>query len=102
MAPTKLRSLAILTRPGGRFAGMPAFTAITILHHGLPRLGFEIERRGLMWPRLTAAYQRALLASLHPGGATRTLRLTTGRAERLWISSRTLRALDAAPARRVA
>jgi hypothetical protein len=74
MAPTKLRSLAILTRPGG----------------------------GLMWPRLTAAYQRALLASLHPGGATRTLRLTTGRAERLWISSRTLRALDAAPARRVA
>ena len=81
-----LDALAERARPGQRLAEVPAFMAITIFHHGLQRLGFEPEPDGLTWPRLTAAYQRALLASRHPDGVVRLHRVASARAERLWIS----------------
>jgi YkoP-like protein len=78
-------SLTMLTRlcmGSERFATLPAFSAITIFHQGLARLGFEIEPGGLLSPRLTGAYQRALLRALAARpGLHRSLR-----AERLWIS----------------
>jgi hypothetical protein len=48
-------------------------------------------------PYLTAAYQRALLAVLHPAGARRLRRLANTRAERLWLSRGRLLALYGAP-----
>jgi hypothetical protein len=95
-----LRRLATLAARGERLGDVRAFTAVTILHHGLPRLGFEFDLRGLAFPRLTGAYQRALLASLHPRGAGRTLPLASGQAERLWISRDRLLARFAASASR--
>ena len=88
-----LEALADRTRPAGELAALPAFMAVTIFHHGLKRLGFEAEPRGLFWPRCTAVYQRALLASLHPDGVFRLQRVAFTRAERLWISGDRLRAL---------
>jgi hypothetical protein len=88
-----LRVLAALTGAGRRAADVTAFCAITILHHGLPRLGFERDPRPPACPQLIAAYQRALLATLHPSGAARLIRLANSRAERLWISRGRLRAL---------
>jgi len=94
-----LRVLAALAEPGGPLAGVNAFAAITIMHRGLARLGFERDRRPLAWPGLTSAYQRALLVSLHPLGARRLPRLTHCRAERLWISRTRLCALYGTAAR---
>ncbi|MBI2217066.1 MAG: hypothetical protein HYU51_07190 [Candidatus Rokubacteria bacterium] len=92
-----LRTLAWRARPDGPLADLTAFSAVTILHHGMPRIGFEHDAVGLVWPRVTTAYQRALLASLHPDGWARTLRLPGAGSERLWMSRRTLLALyDAA------
>ncbi len=79
-----LESLAGEVRPGGRLADVAAFMAVTIFHHGLRRLGFDAEPDGLFWPRVTAAYQRALLASLHPDGVLRLARV--GPAARMCIS----------------
>jgi hypothetical protein len=94
-----LHVLAALAEPGGPVAGVNAFAAITIMHRGLARLGFERDRRQLTWPGVTGAYQRALLASLHPLGGRRLLRLAHCGAERLWISRTKLRALYGMPAR---
>jgi len=80
-----LECLADLARPAGRLADVDAYTAITILHHGLPRLGFERDPRRPLMPRMIAAYQRALLASLHPGGIGRA-GLAVSTAERVWLS----------------
>ena len=84
-----LRVLAERARPGGPLAGVVAFSALTILHHGLPRIGFERDPRGPAWPRLTSVYQRALLASMHPNGYDASRRVGA-RAQRLWISRRAL------------
>jgi hypothetical protein len=94
-----LRDLAMLASPGQRAADVMAFSAITILHHGLPRLGFERDPTPPACPYLIAAYQRALIATLHPAGAGRLLRLANARAERLWISAARLRALYGAASR---
>lgn len=88
-----LGALAAEARDGQRLAGLSAFTAVTIFHHGLRRLGFETQRDGLVWPRVTALYQRALLGSLHPNGALRRHRPPSAGAERLWISRDRLLAL---------
>ncbi len=81
-----LRRLAVESEPGRPFAAVTAFTAVTIFHRQLQRLGFEVEPRGLWWPRLTGLYQCRLLAVLHPDGPGRLVRLPTRRAERLWMS----------------
>lgn len=85
-----LRELAALASGGGRLAAARAFAATTIFHRGLRRLGFETERRRLVWPGYVAAYQRALLTTLHPAGAARVRRLALVRAERLWIAREAL------------
>ena len=90
---TSLEALAEATAPGGWLAGVSAFVVVTIFHRGLLRLGFEADPNGLVCPRLTASYQRALLASLHPNGVLRLPRLASTRAERLWISRDRLLAL---------
>jgi hypothetical protein len=61
-----LRALARATHRGGRFEDLEAFSAITIFHHGLARLGFVVEPHGLIAPRVTGAYQRRLLALYGP------------------------------------
>jgi hypothetical protein len=86
---TSLATLAALSRPGARFDGVEAFTAVTIFHTGLERLGFEVEADGLAWPQLVASYQRTLLRAIHPGG-TRLGKRTRARAERLWITRQRL------------
>jgi len=93
-----LQNLALLSLPPGRLAGVCAFTAVTIFHHGLVRAGFEVEPNGLVWPASVGAYQRALLASLHPSGRSRLVRLGGTRAERLWISRERLLARYGLPA----
>jgi hypothetical protein len=87
-----LRTLAALAA-GGRFADVRAFAAVTILHRGLRRVGFELEPGALRAPWLTAGYQRFLLAALHPDASARLQRLAGARAERLWISRERLIAL---------
>lgn len=74
--------LARLSNVDERFAGLAAFSAITIFHQGLVRLGFEVETDGLIIPRVTGAYQHALLLSL---GARPGLHRSPC-ARRLWIS----------------
>jgi len=81
-----LRTLAALAEPGGRFADVQAFGAVTIHHQALRRAGFEIERPPLALGGIVAAYQRVLLAALHPSGGARLQRLASARAERVWIS----------------
>jgi hypothetical protein len=88
-----LRQLAHETTPGGPLEALSAFSAVTIFHRGLGRLGFERDPRPLWLPRLTGVYQRALLASLHPGGIARLAALHHRRAARLWISRARLRDL---------
>ncbi|HXH83405.1 MAG TPA: hypothetical protein VNN07_10800, partial [Candidatus Tectomicrobia bacterium] len=59
-----LATLAWLADGGGRYRDVVAFSAITIFHHGLTRLGFEVEPGALLAPRITGAYQHALLLTL--------------------------------------
>jgi hypothetical protein len=88
-----LQLLARLASPGERAADVTAFEATTIFHHGLPRLGFERGGLSPLSAYVTGAYQRALLATLHPAGADRLLRLANTRAQRLWLSRARLLAL---------
>jgi hypothetical protein len=81
-----LRELAHLTAAGGPLADVRAFCAITIFYRGLSRFGFRPERGGIVWPGLTAAYQRALMASLHPVGPLRFRRATHAQARRVWLT----------------
>jgi len=81
-----LRELAHLAAAGGPLEDVRAFSAITIFHRGLARIGFCAERDGLFWPGLTAAYQRALMTSLHPVGPLRFRRATHTLARRLWLT----------------
>jgi hypothetical protein len=88
---TSLGELARLASPGSRLSDVKAFCATTIFfHHAAQRLGFEVEDHPSGWLRLVAAYQRALLASLHPAGPARVQGPTHGRALRFWISRETL------------
>lgn len=98
-----LETLATLSRPDGILHDVVAFTAVTILHHilhhGAARAGFEIEKDAVAFAPLAAAYQRALLAALHPAGRSRLVRMAAARSERLWISRERLLALYLAPGR---
>jgi hypothetical protein len=88
---SSLHELARLAGPGGRLTDVKAFSATTIFfHQGLTRLGFTAENRAPACPRLVAAYQRALLVSLHPAGGVRLRRSSHRRALRLWISRENL------------
>jgi len=81
-----LHALARLAGPGGRLSDVRAFEATTIFfHQWFGRLGFEADPYGLAWPRLVAAYQRALRAYLLHAGPAR-----HRHAQRLWISRETL------------
>lgn len=86
-----LRELAGLA-DRGRLAGVPAFTATTIFHHALGRLGFEPARGSSGGSALVGAYQRALLASLRPAGHARLDARTRRHARQLWLSREALRA----------
>jgi len=90
-----LMMLARLSSDHERFAALVAFSAITIFHQGLARLGFEVETDGLITPRVTGAYQHALLLSL--GACPGEHRSACAR--RLWISRCRLRALYGSPRR---
>jgi YkoP-like protein len=81
-----LRELAQLAADRGALADVRAFCAITIFYRGLSRFGFRPERRGIVWPGLTAAYQRALMASLHPVGPLHFRRATHAQARRVWLT----------------
>ncbi len=96
-----LHALARLAGPGGRLSNVRAFEATTIFfHQWLTRLGFETDRNGLACPRLVAAYQRALRASLRPARPARFGRATDRRAQQFWISHETLQTrYDAAATR---
>ena len=89
---SSLTELARLTDSGEPLAEVRAFTATTILHHGLRRVGFEASSGGSARSALVTTYQRALLASLHPAGRTRLDAGSRHRAQQLWISRDTLRA----------
>jgi peptidoglycan-N-acetylglucosamine deacetylase len=92
-----LRSLAALSQPEGRLADVRAYAATTIFHEGLGRLGFEAEPGGLRWPKVVAAYQRALLMSMHTGSPVGLRAVTYHQAERVWISRQKLIRLYAPP-----
>jgi hypothetical protein len=83
-----LGELAFLARPGERLAHVSAFAAVTIFL-GLRRLGFE-RTPGPPLPRIVGAYQRALLAWLHPGGRLRASAGEPHPAQQLMISRRQL------------
>ncbi len=85
-----LHELGRLADVPGPYAGVRAFTAVTIFHRGLIRLGFQLERGGVIFPRLVGAYQRALLASLHPAGAPRVRSEGYRHARRLWLTRKAL------------
>lgn len=87
-----LGELARLTDPGGSLANVRAFTATTIRHHALGRLGFEPALGSSGESAFAGAYQRALLASLLPGGRVRLDTVTRLRARQLWMSCGALRA----------
>jgi hypothetical protein len=88
-----LRDLAHKIGEAERFVGVNAFAATTIFHQNLRRFGFETASDHLLCPMLVAFYQRALLACLHPEGSLRLHPAAYRRAERLWISRRTLEEL---------
>lgn len=84
------RELTRLAAPGGSLVQVRAFTATTILHHGLGRLGFEPARDGSGGSVIAGAYQRVLLASLRPAGSARLGTSIRHRARQLWMSREAL------------
>jgi hypothetical protein len=85
-----LRALAALVAPGQQLSDVRAVAATTIFHSGLVRLGFTVEPGRPACPRLVAAYQRALLATIHPGSRRRPRPAAYREARRLWLSRETL------------
>ena len=85
-----LDELARLAEAPGPLAHVRAFTAITLFHRGLARLGFQIEGGGLVFAALVGAYQRALLACLHPAGSLRVRGERYREARRLWLTREAL------------
>jgi peptidoglycan-N-acetylglucosamine deacetylase len=86
-----LAELAMRTDTGGSLANVRAFTATTIHHHALVRLGFEPALGHSRGSAIIGGYQRALLASLHPQGHVRLDAVSRRRAHKLWISCEALR-----------
>lgn len=96
-----LRELAVLASPEGRLEHLQAFAAVTIFG-GLRRLGFQ-HTPGPVFPRIVAAYQRALLSHLHPAGRLWSETGAHPSAYRLVISrGKLLTRYGQAPARRAA
>lgn len=93
-----LRELATLAEAPGPYAEVRAFTAITIFHRGLSRFGFEVEHGGLSVPALVGAYQRVLLACLHPAGTLRLRGPAYRVSRRLWLTREALLARYSASA----
>lgn len=85
-----LRALAALVAPGRELSDVRAVAATTIFYSGLVRLGFTVEPGGPACPRLVAAYQRALLATIHPRRRLRPRLRVYREARRLWLSRETL------------
>jgi hypothetical protein len=91
-----LRSLHAMARQAaedGPRAALQAYSATTLFHPGLARLGFAQARDDRsLWRGLVSGYERWLLRCLHPagGGARRRAR---EEARRLWISRERLLAL---------
>jgi hypothetical protein len=86
-----LRALAALACAGGPLGDVQAFSVTTIFYNGVAgRLGFVPEPGAPVWPRVVAAYQRALLASVHPAGTLRLSGSAYRRARRLWLTRATL------------
>ncbi|MFQ5828585.1 MAG: hypothetical protein ACE5JD_05445 [Candidatus Methylomirabilia bacterium] len=82
-----VRELARQVLEGDRYAGVKAFTGITILDSGTPRGGFEIlPVPNQWWGTLVAAYERALLARYHPMGRQGAARARFSHARAIWIS----------------
>jgi hypothetical protein len=98
-----LRSLHAMARQaadGGPLAFLQAYSATTLFHRRLPRLGFSAaDADRSVWRGFVSRYARALLDSLHPAGAARVRRGARAEARRLWISrARLLSLYGAAPA----
>lgn len=96
---TSLHELARLSAAGCPLSAVRAFTATTIFHRGLKRLGFEAAPGGRAGSAIAGGYQRALLASLAPGQA-RGHGSTRIRAEQLWMSRGRLCSIYSDPATR--
>ena len=86
---TSLNALAAAATKPGPLADVRVFCAFTILHERLRRLGFQVEL-GDLGSVAVGAYQRALLASLHPDGRRRLTRSTRRRARRVWLAREAL------------
>ena len=83
-----------------RYAGVKAFTAQTIFHHGTQRLGFEIlPPAGLLRGRFVAAYERHVLGRYHPLGRRGASRTRFNEARAIWISRSELLRRYALPSR---
>jgi len=93
-----LDELARLATSSGPLATVRAFSATTIFSAALTRLGFQIETNGLFFSRLVGAYQRHLMASLHPRGTLRFNIETHRGARRVWLT-REMFAADREPIR---
>jgi hypothetical protein len=88
-----LDELARLTDPGASLEHVVSFTATTVRHRGLGRLGFQPALGGSAGSAIIGAYQRAVCASLRPGERTRLdapIR-RRARARQLWIPREELR-----------
>ncbi len=82
-----LETLAGLVKTCSPYREVKAFTATTIFYHGVERLGFEIfPPRSALFGRVVAAYERSLLARLHPLGASRARRKRFAEVRVIWIS----------------
>jgi peptidoglycan-N-acetylglucosamine deacetylase len=87
-----LRQLAMLAATDPRYADVPAFCGVTMLHYGAEKLGFHVRplqagpRARRIW-----LYQRLLTARYHPAGWSRVEQGTRVRDSReVWISRREL------------
>jgi hypothetical protein len=81
-----LRSMARQAADHGPRASLQAYSATTLFHHGLARLGFaQAPGDRSVWRALVSGYERSLLRCLHPAAA-RARRRGREEARRLWIS----------------
>jgi hypothetical protein len=88
-----LRSMAGQAAEDGPLVALQAYSATTLFHPGLARLGFSpAPGDRSVWLGLVSGYERALLRCLHPTGTARR-RGSRGEARRLWISRERLLAL---------
>ena len=94
-----LHSMARQAAEDGPLASLQAYSATTLFHPGLARLGFAAAPDdGSLWRALVSGYERSLLRCLHPAGAG-ARRRAREEARRLWISRERLLALYGRPGR---